>query len=112
MTANTESANGMLDRYLVLVRAAPVGQFTAQVVGLPEIFATAGNREDALTQVRTLLKAWLDCGQLVLVELPREPSLLRWFGHADPQDPLELEYLAELAKARQEDLECTLHPSR
>jgi hypothetical protein len=108
MKATTASANGVQDRQLVLVRPTPAGQFTAQVVGIPELSATAASREDALTHVRTLLQGWVDSGQLVMVDVSPKPSLLQWFGHADPQDPLEQEYLAELAKAKKEDLERTL----
>jgi predicted RNase H-like HicB family nuclease len=93
---------------LVKVRPEPPGQYTAHVVGLPEIQATAATREEAIQQVRHVLSEWLASGQLVSVEIPQENPLLKWFGHADPNDPLEKEYLEDLARFRQEDLERTL----
>jgi len=91
----------------VLVRPEPPGQFTAHVAGLPELRATAGTREGALQQVRTLLEEWLTSGQLVPLEFPSEKQLPNGCGH-DPNDPLEQEFLDDLARARQADLERTL----
>jgi hypothetical protein len=95
-------------QHWVVVRPEPPGQFTAQVVGLPELRASAGTREEALQQVRALLSEWLSSGQLVSIEMPRENPLLQFQGHLDPADPLEQEYLDELARLHREDLERTL----
>ena len=92
----------------VIIRPEPTGQFTAQVVGLPELYATAASREQAVEQVRVLLTQWIAAGQLVPIEVPAGNPLLRWFGHSDPNDPGEQAYLEELARFRQEDLERTL----
>ena|ERR1051326_1070946 len=108
MPAPAESTNGTFDRYLVLVRPSAEGQFTAQVVGIPELTAAAANREEAIHAVRLMLESWLASGHLVPIDLPRDASFWAGFGHADPNDPSEQEYLAELARARQEDLERTL----
>ncbi len=94
--------------HLVLVRSDPAGQYCAQLVGLPEIHATAATREEALQKVRTNLEEWLASGQLVAVEVPVQNPLLKWFGWADPKDPNEQAYLEELARLRREDLERTL----
>ena len=40
-------------RHWVVIQPEPPGQFTAQVVGLLELRATAATREEALQQVQT-----------------------------------------------------------
>jgi hypothetical protein len=92
---------------LVVVRPEPPGQHTAAVVGLPEIHATAPTREEALEQVRAVLRDWLASGQLVPVELPQDNPWIKYAGWAK-DDPDYGAYLEELARARQEDLERTL----
>jgi predicted RNase H-like HicB family nuclease len=92
----------------VVVQPEPSGQFTAQVVGLPELRAAAATREEAIQQVRTLLSEWVASGRLVSIEVPRDNPLLRFDGHLNPEDPLEQEFLDELARLRREDLERTL----
>jgi len=94
-------------RFPVVVREEPTGQFTAEAVGLPELRATASKREDAIAQVRTLLYQWRFNNKLVMVEVPGDNPLLKWWGWAK-DDPMEEEYLAELARLKQEDLERTL----
>lgn len=101
------ASNESLQHWIV-VRAEPAGQFTAQLLGLPELAATATNRDEAIAQVRARILEWIALGQLVPVEIPREHPLLKWFGHIDPNDPDEIAYLEELARFRQEDLERTL----
>ena len=91
-----------------VVRPEPPGQFTAQAVGISELHATAATREEALRQARARLREWIRAGQLVSVEVPQENPVLRWFGHADPNDPSEQAYLEELARRKAEDLERTL----
>ncbi len=93
---------------LVLVRPEPEGQYSAQVVGLPEIRAVAATRAEAIHQVRQVLGAWLAAGQLVSVELSGGQVLSGGNGHTDPNDPLEQEYLEELARLRRDDLDRTL----
>jgi hypothetical protein len=92
----------------VVVRLEPAGQFTAQVVGLPEIRATAETRAQALHQVRTVLEQWLATGQLVPLEIGPVNPWLQLPGHTNPQDPCEKVYLDELERFRQSDLERTL----
>ncbi len=84
---------------LVLVRSDDQGFFSAQLVGLPDIRATAKSRETAVDQLRTMLQEWIDSGQLQPVELPTEPSLMKWFGHAK-EDPDFADYLDELRRSR------------
>lgn len=87
---------------LVLVRPEPPGQYTAQVVGLSEIRATAATREEAIQQVRQVLMAWLASGQLVAVQLPPENPWLKYAGWAK-DDPDYEEYLEEIRRFRQEE---------
>ena len=54
-----------------------------------------------------MLNEWLASGDLVEVEVSAENSLLKWAGWAK-DDPLEQEYLEELARMKREDLERTL----
>ena len=42
------------------------------------------------------------------IEVLRPNPLLHFSGHLDPNDPLEKEFVEELARRRQEDLEQTL----
>ncbi|HEV3260537.1 MAG TPA: hypothetical protein VG013_27020 [Gemmataceae bacterium] len=93
---------------LVLVRPEPSGQFTAQVVGLPELRETAASREEALRRVQARLVECLASGELVAMAVPAPHPVMKWFGRANPLDPDEQAYLAELARQRQEDLERTL----
>jgi hypothetical protein len=87
--------------YLVEIRLEPAGRFTAQLIGAIELHATAPTREEALEQLRVLLRERLDSGSLVWLEVPRENPLMRWFGHAK-DDPTFPEYLEEIRKFRVE----------
>jgi len=95
-------------QHLAIVRPQPPGQFTAELVGLPEVRATAPNREEALRQLGAVVGEWLASGQLVALEVPPRNPWLDLPGRSDPNDPMEQEFLAELERARQEDLERTL----
>ncbi len=90
-------------RQLVRIRQQSPETYTAEVVGLPELQATAGSWEEAVREVRLRLEQWLSSGQLVQVEPRPEPPAPR-----DPNDPLEREFLEELERQHQEDLERTL----
>ncbi len=92
----------------VLVRPEPAGQFTARVVGLPELQATAATREQALQHIRDTLAEWIASGQLVALPIPPAHPLQGFSGWIDPNNPLEQEFLQDLARFRQEDLERTL----
>jgi hypothetical protein len=93
----------------IVVRPEPAGQFTAQLLGLPELSATAANREEAIEQVRARILEWIALGQLVPVELmAKDHPVLRFRGWVDPNDPDEQAYLQELARMKAEDLERTL----
>jgi len=67
---------------LVRISSDDRAEFTAQVVGLPEIQATAPTREEAIENVRSTLAAWLAAGQLVYLDVPTSNDLRGWFGWA------------------------------
>jgi hypothetical protein len=93
---------------LVQVRPEPPGQFTAQAVGLPEIRATAASPEEAIDQVAIILKERLARGELVQIQLRRENPELNGSPCLDPNDPLEKEFLEDLKRFREEDLQRAL----
>jgi predicted RNase H-like HicB family nuclease len=95
-------------QHWVVVHPEPSGQYSAQMVGLPELHTTAATREEALDQIRCRIEEWIDSGQLVRVETAGRNPLLNFLGHRDPNDPLEQQYLEELARMKREDLEQTL----
>ncbi|MHB1422953.1 MAG: type II toxin-antitoxin system HicB family antitoxin [Gemmataceae bacterium] len=88
----------------VVVRPEPSGQFTAQVMGLPEVRATAASRSEALQQIGAVLAQWIASGNLTPLAVPRGDLPRDWPGH-DPADPMEQEFLADLERFRREDLE-------
>jgi predicted RNase H-like HicB family nuclease len=95
-------------QYWVTVRPEPAGQFTAQAVGLPDVYAAAATREEALAKVQETLRGLVASGQLVSIEVQTENPLLKWAGRRDPNDPEEQAFLAILAEQEREDLEQTL----
>jgi hypothetical protein len=101
MAAPNDVRSDSLHHWIV-VRPEPAGQFTAQLLGLPELRATAASREDALQQIRAMLEQWLASGQLTPLVMSAANALRNWPGH-DPADPLEQEFLADLERFRQED---------
>jgi hypothetical protein len=97
--------------YLLIVRPEPEGQFTAQVMGLPEIRAVAPVETQAIQQAKRMLIEWLARARLVQVHLLTPvvaPPAMEFAGQFDPNDPLEQEFMEELARMRREDLEQTL----
>jgi hypothetical protein len=93
----------MLTTQLVRIHQPSPGTYTAEVVGLPEVQATAASSQDAVGEVLELLERRLSSGQLVQVTLRPPPTAPR-----DPNDPLEQEFLEELERNRREDLERTM----
>jgi hypothetical protein len=86
---------------LVQIRPEPGGQFTAQLLGLADLHVTAATREEAVEQLRALIRQRLESGSLVCMDIPRENPLMRWFGHAK-DDPTFGDYLEEIRKYREE----------
>jgi hypothetical protein len=87
--------------YLVSVRPDPAGTFTAQLLGLSELSSTAATREEAVEQVRALIRQQLDAGTLVSVEASTDNPVMSFFGHAK-DDPDFEGYLEEIRKFREE----------
>lgn len=92
---------------LVQVRQEGSGPYVAEVIGLPEIVATAASAEEAVAQVRDRLAQWFAAGKLVFLTVPSHPPLKKPANWAR-DDQLEREFLDDLARMRQEDLERTL----
>src|SRR5688572_30516485 len=90
---------------LVRVHQRSPGAYTAEVVGLPEVQATAGSPLEAVQEVRNRLRQELASGRLVLVELSQAPPPHVGPPPHDPNDTLEQEFLEDLARFRREDLE-------
>src|SRR5882724_2065533 len=107
MSVDDINQNGTARHWLV-GRTDASGDFTVQVVGVPELQATATTRAEAIQRIRALLSEWLASGQLMSIDLPSPNPLLHFSGHLDPSDPVEQEFVEELARRRREDLEQTL----
>jgi hypothetical protein len=102
-----DTASSSVTPVLVQVRQEGPGRYTAEVVGLPALRATADTREEALDQVRDAAARWLASGELVPLTIPSRLPSHKPAGWAK-DDPLEQEFLEDLARRRQEDLEQTL----
>jgi predicted RNase H-like HicB family nuclease len=97
--------------YNFFLRRGPDGQYTAGVVGLPEVRATGRTEDEALEEAKRILTEWLSDVRWIQmrVNVPgRVPTPVKPPGYIDPNDPLEKEYVEILARMRQEDLERTL----
>ncbi|MCS7045037.1 MAG: hypothetical protein NZO58_01645 [Gemmataceae bacterium] len=92
----------------VLVRPEPPGQFTARVVGLPDVGITAPTREEAVERLAALLGELVEAGELIALELRPKSKVSAWRGPPHTTDPDELAYLEALHQARQEDLDQVL----
>jgi predicted RNase H-like HicB family nuclease len=92
---------------LVQVHKEESDGYSAQVVGLAEVRATAATRDEALAQVRALLLERFASEQLVPLAIPLRLPSMKPAGWA-AKDALEQEFLEELARARQQDLENAL----
>src|SRR5437870_5548055 len=102
------TAPGATASVLIVVRAEPPGQFTAEAVGIAEIRATADSRELAMHEVRRILAQWFAEGKIVRVDVPQENAWLKLVDFIDPDDPVEREFLEILEEQRRADLEQTL----
>jgi hypothetical protein len=106
MEAKTPPPNGLVQ--LLQIRAEPPGQYTAHLVGLSELRATASTREEAIVQVRALFAAWVASGRLAFMEVTAQQSQHLSPVPVDPNDLLEREFREDLERFRREDLERTL----
>jgi hypothetical protein len=92
---------------LVHGRQQETGTYVAEVVGLPDVHSEAARAEDALAQEREQLALYLRSGKLVALTLPAVPPQRKPANWASDHR-LEREFLEDLARMRQEDLERTL----
>src|SRR5437899_3071037 len=86
---------------LLRVVEQPPGKFTASVVSLPEVQATADSRDEAIKRVRLTLSGWAQSGELVSVDVPASNPALRLFGSEDKDDPEYALFLEELQRERE-----------
>jgi hypothetical protein len=87
---------------LVRVREEPEGQFTAELLGAPDIRATAATRKQAIEQVRALLQEHVDLGSIAAIEIPRRNPVMEFAGMWK-DDPTFDDYLEEIRKFREEE---------
>jgi hypothetical protein len=87
---------------LVRIREEPDGQFTATLLGAPDIQATAATREAATEQVHTQLQYQVNLGSIAAIEIPRRDPLMDRAGSMK-DDPTFDEFLELIRKFREED---------
>lgn len=88
----------------VVIRPEPAGVYTAEVVGLPELRATAATPEAALAQTQGLLNEFLAETRWHQVTIPlttEQPSPPKGFGHAK-DDPTFEDYREAIHRFRQQ----------
>jgi hypothetical protein len=103
----SENQNGAMQHW-VTVRPDAGGQYTAQAVGLPEVRATAADRDEAFRRVREMVRSLVASGELMAIAVPPANTTQTRRHPKDPNDPHERAYLDALARDHQEDLEQTL----
>jgi hypothetical protein len=86
---------------LVFVRWEASGQVTAELVGLPELHATAPTRDQAIKQLQQRVGEAVAAGQLAALQTGAENRLLDWFGYAR-DDPEFAAYVEEIRRQRQQ----------
>jgi hypothetical protein len=86
---------------LVRIREESDGQFTAELLGAPDIQATAATREAAIEQVRARLQYEVNGGSIAAIETPRQNPLMKWAGYAKDDPDFDI-YLEEIRKFREE----------
>ncbi|MBY0523799.1 MAG: hypothetical protein K2R98_10400 [Gemmataceae bacterium] len=95
----------------IIVRPHPPGQYTANVWGIPDLSAIAPTEQEAIDKIKQLLASWLAQAKWVRVDVPAPHyvnPVLQVIGTNDPNDPMQREYLEELARMKREDFERTM----
>jgi hypothetical protein len=87
---------------LVRIREESDGQFTAELLGAPDIQATSVTREAAIEQVRARLQYEVNMGSIAAIETPRRHPLMERAGWAK-DDPDFEDFLEEIRKNREEE---------
>jgi hypothetical protein len=86
---------------LVRISSGPDGQVTAELLGAPDIRATAASQEEAVDQIRILLEQQVNLDSLVAIEIPQQNPLVKWAG-VWKDDPSFDDFLEEIRKFREE----------
>ena len=98
---NLETPIMLSSSSLLRIREVADGQFSAQILGDPDIQATASTREAAIEEVGGLLQFEVNMGSIVAIETPPQNLLLKRAGHAKDDSDFDL-YLEEIRKYREE----------
>jgi hypothetical protein len=86
---------------LVRISPGPDGQVSAQLLGAPDLSATAATFEEALERLRAQLQEQVNLASLVAIEIPRRHPLMERAGYLK-DDPDFEEYVGEIRKFREE----------
>ena len=89
-------------RYFVIVTEDGPEQFTAHPAGIPELRVTAPSRREAVEGLKLKLLEWIRDGRLTTVEVPEPDPRLQTGRRIDPNDPMEQEFIREIARGRRE----------
>jgi hypothetical protein len=85
----------------VRISSGQDGQVTAELVGAPDIQATAPTQEQAVERLRRVLQQQVNLGSLMAVEIPQQHPLARRAGYLKDDPDFDL-YLEEIRKFREE----------
>ncbi len=99
---NPETPIPLSSSCLVRVSEEPDGRFSAQLLNVPDIRATATTREAAIEQVRALLQCEVNMGSIVAIETPLRDPVMERAGWAK-DDPDFEDFLELIRKFREED---------
>src|SRR5437016_5058191 len=91
-------------RHLIAVRPEPPGSYTAYIMGIADLRASALTEVEAVEQAKRLLTEWLASARLVQVTVPAPPvasPLPSGVGHDQDEAEHQL-YLDEIRRYRQE----------
>jgi hypothetical protein len=88
--------------HLLVVRPEPPGQYTAVVVGIPEIRVRAASEQEAIEQAQKQLREWMANAHWIRVDTSAAPGT-KQPGQVKAVDECEMVYLEELKRQRQED---------
>ena len=94
--------------WLMLIREKSPGVFTAMPAGLQQLSVEAPSRSAALGMASKLMQEMAGRGELASVFVPTLIDQPQQTWGVDPNDPLQLEYEAELDRYRREDRERTV----
>lgn len=93
--------------HLLVVRPEPPGQYTAVVVGIPEIRVRAPSEQEAIEQAQKQLQEWMANAHWIRLDTTAAPGT-KQPGQVSAVDECERMYLEELERYRKEDLERVL----